>query len=258
MAESLCLSHVPVRDWLIAETIRMIDEYGVGWIVQDGENMVKECRKTTHSHDPGDSNYSNSVNGLNYVIAEVQRRRPNTLRENCEDGGNMMTYNMVRRYVTSINSDNSGSLTTRKAVYGATYPFASQFTDRYMEDDAVLDAYVTRSSMYGGDPWIFMNRLNEMTANDIAFARKEVDLVKSIRRRLRDGRFFHLLPPGENRYDALQSFDASSGASIVFVMKGPGAPAAGVTLRLKGLAPAAAYTVTFQDRPAVLNMTGAS
>ncbi|MDP1556854.1 MAG: GH36 C-terminal domain-containing protein, partial [Hyphomonas sp.] len=182
--------------------------------------------------------------------------RPNTLWENFDDGGNMMTYNMARRYVTSVNADNTSALSTRKAVYGATFPFSSQHTDRYMED-SVMDAYITRTSMYGGGPWIFMNRIDEMTAKDIAFARKEVDLFKSIRRRLRDGRFFHLMPPGENRYDALQSADPSTGASIVFVMKEPGAPASGITLRLKGLDPETAYTVTFQDRPAVLNMTGA-
>jgi alpha-galactosidase len=39
-ADSLCLSHRPVRDWIIGEALRMIDEYNVDWILQDGENMV--------------------------------------------------------------------------------------------------------------------------------------------------------------------------------------------------------------------------
>src|SRR5208283_5470440 len=47
-AVSLCLSNQPARDWLIQQGIRMIDDYGVDWIVQDGENMVKQCTKTTH------------------------------------------------------------------------------------------------------------------------------------------------------------------------------------------------------------------
>ena len=34
----------------------MIDEYHVDWILQDGQNMVKQCTKSTHTHDPADSN----------------------------------------------------------------------------------------------------------------------------------------------------------------------------------------------------------
>jgi len=106
-AYSLCLAHQPVREWLIQQAIRMIDEYRLDWFLQDGENMVKRCTKSSHTHDPRDSNYSNAVDGLNAVIAEIQRQRPHVLWENCEDGGNMMTFNMARYYVTSIAADDS-------------------------------------------------------------------------------------------------------------------------------------------------------
>src|SRR4029079_6761234 len=49
-ADSLCLSNEETRKWIIEQAIRIIDEYHVDWILQDGENMVKECLKTTHSH----------------------------------------------------------------------------------------------------------------------------------------------------------------------------------------------------------------
>ena len=121
-AESLCLSNQPAREWLIGETLRIIDEYNPDWILQDGENMVKRCTKTTHTHHPGDSNYSNAVNGLNAVLDEVQRRRPKVYWENCENGGNMMTFNMVRRYVTSITNDASGSLSSRRRFTASPSP----------------------------------------------------------------------------------------------------------------------------------------
>src|SRR5262249_12122123 len=63
-ALSLCLSNRPTREWLVAEAIRMIDDYGVDYILQDGENPVKLCRRTDHTHDPDDSNYSNAVEGI--------------------------------------------------------------------------------------------------------------------------------------------------------------------------------------------------
>ena len=110
----------------------MIDEYHLDWILQDGENMVKECTKTTHTHDPADSNYANAVDGLNAVVPAIQEARPNVYWENCENGGNMMTFNMVKNYVTSITNDASGSLSSRRAVYGATYPFPPRYAERYM------------------------------------------------------------------------------------------------------------------------------
>ena len=44
----------------------------------------------------------------------------------------MMTFNMVKNYVTSITNDASGSLQPRRAVYGATYPFSPRYSERYM------------------------------------------------------------------------------------------------------------------------------
>src|SRR3974390_2516278 len=120
-AVTLCLGNQPTQDWIIQQAIRMIDDYGVDWITQDGAEVIEECDKTTHTHDPADSNYSNSVNGLDAILTAIQSARPNVVGENCENGGNMMTFNMVKHYVTSITNDASGALQSRRAVYGATY-----------------------------------------------------------------------------------------------------------------------------------------
>jgi hypothetical protein len=178
-AVSLCLSNRPTKEWLIEEAVRMIDEYGVDWILQDGQNMVKECTKTTHTHDPLDSNYSNAVDGLNAVVAAIQQRRPKVSWENCENGGNMMTFNMLRYYVTSITNDASGSLGSRRGVFGATYPFSPRYTDRYMPEER-LDLYTTRSYMFGG-PWLFMGRLAEMSPEDLQLAASEIQIYKALR-----------------------------------------------------------------------------
>lgn len=253
-ADSLCLSHQPVRDWIVAEAVRMIDEYNVDWILQDGENMVKDCWKSTHTHDPLDSNYSNAVDGLNYVVSAIQRQRPNVSWENCEDGGNMMTFNMSRRYVTSIAADDSGPLVTRQAIYGVTYPFSPRYADRYMPDEE-LDTYATRSSMFGG-PWVFMNRLTRMRPQDLEFASQEIAIFKRIRGHIRDGKVFHLTGrPTETTWDALESYNAATDSAIVFVHR-PEAPAGQRTLRLRGLNAGTRYRVRFQDDRRTLTATG--
>ena len=41
-AVSLCLANQDTQNWVIQQAIHIIDDYQVDWILQDGENMVKE------------------------------------------------------------------------------------------------------------------------------------------------------------------------------------------------------------------------
>src|SRR5262249_23479708 len=145
-ATSLCPSHRPARQWIISEVTRVIREYDVDWVTQDGDNMVKICLSASHTHAAGDSNYSNSVDGLDTILAAVHAATPGVVWENCEDGGSMQTFKMVQQYVTSVLDDSDDALTTRRAVYGATFPFSPRYAQRYMMDEPD-NSYITRSYM---------------------------------------------------------------------------------------------------------------
>ena len=121
-AGPLCLGHTPCREWLTDEIIRLVDEYDLDYIIQDGEDIVKRCMRADHTHSPGDSNYACSTDGLDRVIADVRKAHPHLVWENCEDGGCMMTYRMGRLAHTSITVDNIASYATRQGIYGASYP----------------------------------------------------------------------------------------------------------------------------------------
>jgi alpha-galactosidase len=253
-AQSLCLANKPTRDWVVAQAVRMIDDYNLDYILQDGQNMVKKCTRTDHTHDSLDSNYSNAVDGIDWVVEEVERQRPNVLWENCEDGGNMMTFSMVRHYATSITNDASGALGSRQGVWGATYPFPPRYTDRYMPEDP-SSAYITRSYMFGG-PWHLMNRLVDMDSGMAAFAQSEIQTYKQIRGLVMKGQVFHLSSaPDAGRTDALESYSASDDAAVVVVTRDGGASAT-VELNLQGLSPGQTYRVRFKDDHSIFTMTG--
>ena len=253
-AKSLCLSNRPARDWIIAEATRVIEEYGIDWILQDGEGMVKTCTKPTHTHDARDSNYMNAVEGIDAVVERVQKLKPDTAWENCEDGGNMMTFKMVQMYVTSITNDASGTLDSRQAAYGATYPFPPRYVDRYMPAGS-LDRYTTRSFVFGG-PWVFMNRLVDLSEEDRLLAEAEIRAFKRMREDVRDGKVYHLSSaPAENRTDAIQSYNAESDRAVAVVTRDQ-AQSSSYTLRFKGLNAGGTYQVTFQDSRNTLLMTG--
>lgn len=254
-AVSICLAHRPVREWVEKEALRIIQEYNVDWILQDGQNMVKTCTRTDHTHHPADSNYANAVEGITALVASVRAAAPETVWENCADGGNMMTFQMVQNYVTSITDDASGPIASRQAVYGATYPFPTRYADRYM-GDYTLDTYTTRSYMLGG-PWMLMNRLDELPLNSLRFLAGEISLFKEVREISRAGFVYHLTArPQVGRIDAMQAHDPSTGRSFAIVTRDE-APEASFALTLLGLHASTLYRVSLTNAAREYFLTGA-
>ncbi len=252
-AVSLALQHKPVQDWLIEEGVRIINEYNVDWILQDGQTMVKECRNEGLSYDARDWNYTGDF-ALSRILQEIQARTPNTVWENCANGGNMMTFRMVRNYVTSITNDASGSLGSRQGLYGASFPFPPRYTDRYMPDVPMTD-YNTRSFIFGG-PWILMNKLVDLPALQFDFLKEEIQRYKEMRASIRDGKVNHISArPLEGRIDVIQSYNAERDEAIAVIVRDDAA-ASRYTLHFRDLIESHTYTVTFADDPRVLTMPG--
>jgi len=253
-AVSLALQHKPVQDWLIEEGVRIIKEYNVDWVLQDGQTMVKECRNAGLSYDPRDWNYMGDF-ALSRILEEIQAQTPGTVWENCANGGNMMTFRMVRNYVTSITNDASGSLGSRQGLYGASFPFPPRYTDRYMPAVPMND-YNTRSFIFGG-PWILMNKLVDLQPEEFRFLQEEIGRYKEIRASVRDAKILHISArPLEGRTDVIQSYNGERDEAIAVVVRDDSA-ASRYTLRLRDLARDHTYLVTFADDPRTLTMTGA-
>ena len=161
---------------------------------------------------------------------------------------------MARNYITSITNDASGSLGARQGVYGATFPFPPRYADRYMPDQ-VLDEYTTRSFQFGG-PWIFMNRLAELRAEDLALAAREIAVFKKIRAAVRDGRVSHLTDrPADGQTDAISSYSQAEGTALAIVTRDQ-ARSDRFMLRFRDLVAARQYQVRFERSSARYVMTG--
>lgn len=258
-AGSLCLGHEPCRVWLTGEIMRLIDEEQIDYIIQDGEDMVKRCPRSDHSHAPGDSNYANSVGGLDTLIGALRRERPTLVIENCEDGGCMLTFQMARTYHTTITVDNIGSYATRQGIYGASYPFSPRYSVRYMEDDPT--PYTLRSVLFGG-PLILMQRISEWDAAQMALTRAAIARYKQHRTLIRDAKIIHLVPPRHNvdrlgyGWDAIMAVHATARRALLMVYRAQGGPAT-YTVHPRGLDPELTYGVTVEDQLAGAARSGA-
>ncbi|MBM3761107.1 MAG: alpha-galactosidase [Acidobacteria bacterium] len=252
-AASLALGHKPVQDWVIQQGVKIIRNYNVDWILQDGQTMVKQCTNANLSYDPRDWNYSGDE-GLNRILREIQAQTPHVVWENCANGGNMMTFSMVRNYVTSITNDASGSLGSRQGLFGASYPFPPRYTDRYMPHTE-MTGYNTRSFMFGG-PWILMNRLTELKPEELDYLASEIETFKQIRKSITNGKVLHLTArPAVGRTDAIQSYNPALDEAIAIVTRDATASSS-FNLRFRDLRPGNTYRVSFADDRRVLTMTG--
>ena len=104
-ATALCLGNTPGQIWARNAIDNMLTSYAFDWLTQDGENLVKECTDAKHTHDPANSNWDNSVNGIDSLVAAMRAKHPNLLWENNSDGGDMLTFQMMRNYVTADSCD---------------------------------------------------------------------------------------------------------------------------------------------------------
>ena len=254
-AVSLCLSNQDTQKWVIQQALHIIDDYHVDWILQDGENMVKQCTKSTHTHDPGDSNYANSVQGIDAVLSAIQAARPNVYWENCEDGGNMMTFNMVQHYVTSITNDASGSMASRQAVYGATYPFPPRYADRYMPASDGVSRYATHSYMFDGN-WVLMLPLAGISTDKAAFLSQEIANYKTMRGRIDGSQVFHIQPPSANATDAIMGYNPGFDSAVAVITRAA-ADAPSYIFRPLGLNPLGRYYVWFEVSQQSYSLPGA-
>jgi alpha-galactosidase len=202
-------------------------EEHLDYIIQDGEDVVKRCTRTDHTHAPGDSNYANSTAGLDRVILAVRQAHPHLVWENCEDGGCMMTYRMARLCHTSITVDNIATYATRQGVYGASYPFSPRYSVRYMEDEPT--PYTLRSSIFGG-PLILMQRIGDWNAQQMADTQGGDRSVQTPAHHHPRRQIIHLLPPRHNvehfgrGWDAIQAVSLDQTRSVVMVYRALGGP----------------------------------
>jgi alpha-galactosidase len=249
-AGSICLGHAPCREWLLGELVRLVDGQGVDYIVQDGEDMVKGCPRSDHTHATGDSNYANSERGLDLLIEALRRERPRLVLENCEDGGCMLTYKMARLFHTSVTVDSGSSYVTRQGIFGASYPFSLRYSSRYMT--GAPDSYSLRSALLGG-PFILMQRITEWNGEQMSAVRGAVSLYKALRDIARHGRVVHLVAPGCNvadrgwGWDAIQVVSPTGARSAVLVFRAQGGAPQRV-IKPRGLDPSGIYQVRGEDR----------
>ena len=251
--DGICLSNGPTQAFAQAEIAELVQNYQADWITQDGENLVKLCTKSTHTHDPANSNWSNSVQGIDALVGWSNTQYPNLLWENNSDGAQMLTYEMVKHYVTAASCDACGEELRIQAVYGQSYAMSPRYIDRYVTGPP--NTWTMRTSEFGG-PMILMQNITAWGPEDVALVSKEISIYKSLRGLIRDGKVYHLgLYSTPINGSAIESYNANMDAAVIYAYR-TGGDSATLQVTPQGLRPGGYYTVTYQDAATTFTATG--
>ncbi len=229
----LCLGHDPARDWVLDELRRMVDDFGLTWLIHDFETIAR-CDRADHTHGVGGGDRAAEA-AWHHVLDTVIAERPGLVVENCWNGGRPLDLGMVRSHHTTITEDHCRVHwnALAKVALGRYLPLDWQSSYLGTEDlapRARIAPYVV------GGPWVLMDDPATWDPGTRATLERAAVVYKAWRRALRTARIsrpdVELRDPLDDRrlgpVDAVQA-NLTDGRAIMAISVPPGVTA--VTVR---------------------------
>jgi alpha-galactosidase len=120
----VCLGSAAGRAWALATLDRIIGEYRCDWIKLDFNlDPGAGCNRTDHGHGPGDGLFAH-YNGYYELLAEIRRRHPHVVLENCSSGGLRIDLGIARQTHMAFLSDPDWPEHSLQCFWGASLMLA--------------------------------------------------------------------------------------------------------------------------------------
>jgi alpha-galactosidase len=269
----LCFGQPDVQAWAIEWISELVAAVGADWLKWDS-NWWGVCTCADHGHSPTDGEF-HQVQGVHRVLAELRRRFPNLMIENCAGGGTRTDFAMLSNtHATWLHDASTPSRRVRFHLAGANYLFPPEVCNTFVIDAddepltnpqtprADLDT-LARSRMLGA--FGVSARLPEWTDAALAAVQAAIAQYKALRPLLKHGQFHHLLPQTayecpdlapHGQWEAYAVFDPNAQQGALWAFREPdGAPTR--LLHLRGLAADAVYELFDVDTAQTTTATGA-
>ena len=270
----LCFGHPDVQAWAIDWISRLVAEVGADWLKWDS-NWWGVCTCANHGHSVSDGEFY-QVEGVHIVIAELRRRFPNLIVENCAGGGTRTDFAMLRNtHITWLHDASTPSRRVRFHLAGATYLFPPELCNTWVvdaDDESLMDPAasradldaIARSRMVGA--FGVSARLMEWTDEAFNAVQEAIVQYKQLRPLLKRGRLYHLLPQAElactelalnGQWEAYAIVEPAGEQGALWIFRAAdGEPER--DLRLRGLVAERTYALEDIDTGQTIRASGAS
>lgn len=263
------------------EINRIINDYHLNMLEQDGYVVAQGCARSDHPHAP--PNRSMRINhdaGFDFVLAsnstdvsyhavrayydiyeKARREHPGLLFEICDDGGRMVDFGSAAHGDYFSITDAYDPLSNRRAFYDASYLLPAAMLESYVEKwptpRPANFLYMLRSGMMG---WVtLMLDTTSWSPEQHAIATRAIALYKAqLRPLIREARLYHISPrPDGVHWDGIEYWDAVRGKGVVYAFHGSDPNETEHHFELAGLDPCGRYRLHFEDGTSVdTAMTG--
>jgi alpha-galactosidase len=120
----VCLGSAAGQEWALATLDRLVREYGCDWIKLDFNlDPGAGCDRADHGHGPGDGLYAH-YRGYYNLLAELRRRHPHLVLENCSSGGLRIDLGIARQTHMAFLSDPDWPEHSLQCFWGASLMLA--------------------------------------------------------------------------------------------------------------------------------------
>jgi hypothetical protein len=260
------------HDYFAKEVKRMVNDYRLDMLEQDGYLVAKGCTRDDHPHAPPDRSTMKVVHdwGSDFVAAsnstdvsyhavrayyniyeQTRREHPGLLFEICNDGGRMVDFGSAAHGDYFSITDTYDPLSNRRAFYDTSYMLPAAMLESYVEKWPTPQPenflYMLRSGMMG---WLtIMTDTTAWTEQQHKVARDAIALYKEkLRPFVRDAHLYHVSErPDGVHWDGVEYWDSTRKSGVVYAFRGTTPDEEFQSFVLRGLEPERQYKLHFQD-----------
>ena len=260
------------RAWVSKEIDRIVRDYQLDMIKQDGYVIAQGCDRSDHPHatcDPqkvhryldGEFIWLDGANSTDVsyhatrayyeMYAQLRREHSGLLLEICSDGGRMIDFGGAAHadYFSTVDSYDPTS--NRQAFYDASHVLPSAMLENYVEAWPAKRIenfrYMLRSGMMGWFTLMLDTTSWSREQHDAAL--EELRLYKvTLRPLIREADLYHVGPRADGKgWDGIEYFDVRHGRGVVYAFHGTDENVKTYTFMVKGLKAQHRYRLHFHD-----------
>ena len=247
----LNLARTDVRDYVLGFLDKLVTENDIAFLKWDYNRNWSEPGWDQLPPAEQKRVYVDFTRNLYWILAELQKKHPKLEIESCSGGGSRVDLGILKYTDEVWPSDNTDPFDRLTQQDGFTYAYTPQVMMAWVTDSphwankrSTSLAYRMLSSMQGS-LGIGAN-IDKWTDDEMASVKRLIAAYHRVQRTIVQGDLYRLISPRDgSEFSATQTVNSDKSESVVFAFihstqEGRGFP----LLKLRGLDPAAAYTLT--------------
>ncbi len=247
----LNLARTDVRDFVLNTLDRLLNENDIAFFKWDYNRNWTEPGWDQLPAAEQKAVYVEYTRNLYWILAELRRRHPKVEIESCSGGGGRVDLGILRHVDEVWPSDNTDPFDRLSIQDGFTYAYTPQIMMAWVTDSphwlnhrSTSLSYRMLSAMQGSLG--IGADIAKWTPEEAALAKRLIAAYKQVQATIVQGDLYRLISPQMgSEFSSTETVSADKSQAVVFAFihstqEGRGFP----LLKLKGLDPAADYTLT--------------